>query len=176
MVATVSDDLPLLTPPPGAPRTTLAGVVNLVTEKLGAALMHTSHAKELDARRKIAHVLGRKLEPLFALELVTLLLVDGKEGNELRAAFTELLSMTQSEQWAASMMRCPAALVTSSDEAKFIASDEAAAVQHLARCGECMARTSSECEEESLTSDEAARLQWAICAQCRCGTSEWYQR
>ena len=175
-MAILSDNPPLLTAPPGPLHTALTDAVNSVGEKLSAALAHTSRSKVLESRRQIEHVLGRQLEPLFALELVTLLLVPGSEGRELRAALVKLLSMTESAEWAVSLARRPSAMFSFDDEAKFLASDEAACVHDFAHCGECLARTSSEREGESLTSDEAASLQWALCAQCRCGTAAWYRR
>lgn len=174
-MAILSDNPPALTAPPGSLHTALTDAVNSVGEKLGAALAHTSRSKELESRRRIEQVLGRKLEPLFALELVTLLLAQGSEGRELRAAFVKLLSMTESPEWAVSLTRGPSAMSSCDDEAKFLASEEAACVRDFAHCGECLARSAAEREGESLTSDEAASLQWALCSQCRCGTSAWYR-
>jgi hypothetical protein len=175
-MAILSDNPPLLTAPPGALHTALTEAVNSVGEKLSAALVHTSRSNELESRRQIEQVLGRQLEPLFALELVTLLLVQGSEGRELRAAFVKLLSMTESPEWAVSLTRGPSAMLRSDDEAKFLASEEAACVRDFAHCGECLSRTASELEGEFLTSEEAARLQWTLCAECRCGTAAWYRR
>ena len=177
IVPILSDNTTVLTAPPGALQNALTDIANSVGEKLGAALAHTSRSKVIESRRQIQQVLGRKLEPLLALELVTLLLAQGREARELRAAFVNLLSMTDTPEWAASLKRGPSAMLSSDDEeAKFLASEEAAGAQDIARCGECLARTASERVGESLTSDEAASLQWAHCAQCRCGTSAWYQR
>lgn len=173
----LSDNPPVLTAPPGSLHTALTDVANSVGEKLGAALAHTSRSKVIESRRQIEQVLGRKLEPLLALELVTLLLAQGSEARELRAAFVKMLSMTESPEWAVSLKRGPSAMSSSDDEeAKFLASEEAACAQDIARCGECLARAASERGGESLASDEAASLQWALCAQCRCGTAAWYQR
>jgi len=146
-----------------------------VGEKLSAALAHTSRATVLESRRQIEQVLGRKLEPRFALELVTLLLLPGSDGRELRAALIELLSMTDSPEWSPPSTRSASAMTTPDAEARFIASEEAACLQDIARCGECLARTAPELEGKSLTSEEAATLQWVLCAKCRCGTADWYQ-
>jgi hypothetical protein len=161
---------------PGSLRTAFSGVVNSVGAALSAALAHTSRSKELESRRQIEQVLGRKLEPLFALELVTLLLVQGREGRELRAAFVKLLSMTESAEWAASLTRGPSPISASDDEARFLASEAATCIQDFAHCGECLARSAAERGGESRTSEEAAKLQWAVCAQCRCGTAAWFGR
>ena len=172
----LSDNTSVLTAPPGALQTAFTDAANSVGERLGAALAHTSRSKVIESRLQIEQVLGRKLEPLLALELVTLLLAQGSEARKLRAAFVKLLSMTESPEWAVSLTRTRSAMVSSDDEAKFLASEEAACVQDFARCGECLARTAAEREGEFLTSDESANRQWALCAQCRSGTAAWYQR
>ena len=41
------------------------------------------------------------------------------------------------------------------------------AVRSFARCGECMAITAPELENECPTSEQAATLQWVICAKCK---------
>jgi hypothetical protein len=153
----------------------LADVVNSLGEKLSVALAHTSHAETIASRRQIEHVLGRQLEPQFALELVTLLLVQGSEGRNLRAAFVKLLGMTESAQWTAPLTRGPSVMSGSDDAARFLASEESVCVQDLAKCGECLARIGSDRKGKAVSSEEAARLQWAMCAQCRCGTAAWYR-
>lgn len=155
--------------------TALNDAVNALGEKLGAALAHTSRAEAIESRRQIEQVLGRHLEPQFALQLVTLLLLPGSEGRELRAAFARLLSMTESDQWVVPSTRAPSLASKSDDEARFLASDEAIGVQDLAKCGECLANSALKHDGESRTSEEAAKLQWAACAQCRCGTTGWYR-
>ena len=62
---------------------------------------------------------------------------------------------------------------TSEDTA---AREEALCIQDLARCGECLARSASDLEGQSLTGEEAANVQWARCAQCRSHTVDWYRR
>ena len=158
---------------PGVSHAALADVVNSLGEKLGAALAHTPRFQELESRRQIEQVLRRKLEPLFALEILTLLLAQSSEGRELRAAFVKLLSMTESAEWAESLARGPSAMSDSDDEAGFLASEGAACIQDIARCGECLAAMAAEHRGESLTDDDAASLQWARCAQCRCGSAAW---
>jgi hypothetical protein len=169
---TVSSD----SPPAITPRTdALATVVNSVGEKLSAALIRTSVSDQIESRRKIERVLGRRLEPRFALELLTLLLDHGNEGRELRAAFLRLMDMADSVQWAARSMPASSA-PPGSDEANFLAGDESAAVRDFARCGECLARTAPELEGKTVSSEQAASLQWALCARCRSGTDAWYPR
>jgi hypothetical protein len=175
-MAVSSDNPPLPTPPPEASLSALADAVNSVGEKLSAVMAHTSHAKALGSRRQIEHVLGRKLEPRFALELVTLLLVQGNEGRELRAAFSKLLSMRESPEWLLASAQNLFEVFSPDDDAEFLASKDAAGMQDFANCAECLARTASEREGESLTSDEEASLQWARCALCRCGTAIWKRR
>jgi hypothetical protein len=174
-MAIPSGNPPVLTAPPRALRTALTGVANSVGEKLGAALAHTSRSRTLELRRRIEHALGRKPEPRFAHELLPLLLLQGREGRELRAALVKLLGMTESPESALSLTRGASAMSSPDDEAEFPASEEAACLQDIARCGECLARTAPEREGEPLTSDAAASLQWALCAQCRCGTAAWYR-
>lgn len=171
----LTDNPAVLTAPPGPLHTAFTDVVNSLGEKLGAALAHTSRARELESRRQIEQALGRKLEPLFALELVTLLFTQGGESRELRAAFVKLLSMTESSEWAESVTRVPTAMVSSDDESRFLASGETACVRDFARCGECLARSAAERGGESPNSSEAAGVQWILCAQCRCGTAAWHR-
>jgi hypothetical protein len=175
-MAILSDNPRLPTPPPEESLSPLADAVNSVGEKLNAALAHTSHAKSLASRRQIEHVLGRKLEPQFALELVTLLLVQGSEGRELRAALVKLLSMRESPEWVLASAQDLFEVFSPDDDAEFLASKDAAGMQEFANCAECLARTASEHARESLTSDAAASLQWARCALCRCGTAAWNRR
>jgi hypothetical protein len=171
----LNDNPAVLTAPPGPLHAAFADVVNSLGEKLGAALAHTSRARELESRRQIEKVLGRKLEPLFALELVTLLLDQSSEARELRAAFVKLLEMSESSEWAESLTQGASTMFNSDDESRFLASEEAACVQDFARCGECLARSAAERAGESPTSGEAAGEQWVLCAQCRCGTAAWYR-
>jgi hypothetical protein len=173
-MANLSDSPPA--PPPEAPFSELAEAVNLVGEKLNAALAHSSHAKALASRRQIEHVLGRKLEPQFALELVTLLLVPGREGRELRAALVKLLGMRESPQWLLASAQDLFQVFRPDDDAKFLASKDAAGMQEFANCAECLAHSAAEHAGESATADEAASLQWARCALCRCGTAAWDRR
>jgi hypothetical protein len=178
-MANLSDNPP--TPPPDAslaeaPLNALAEAVNLVGEKLNAALAHSSHAKALGSRRQIEHVLGRKLEPQFALELVTLLLVPGGEGRELRAALVKLLSMRESPEWVLASAQDLFQVFRPDDDANFLASKDAAGMQEFANCAECLAHTAAEHAGESVTDDAAASLQWARCALCRCGTAAWNRR
>jgi hypothetical protein len=175
-MAILSEDPPLSTPPPEESLTPLADAVNSVGEKLNAALAHTSHAKALASRRQIEHVLGRKLEPQFALELVTLLLVQGSEGRELRAALSKLLSMRESPQWVLASAQDMFKVFSTDEDAQFLASEDAAGMQQFANCAECLARCAVEHAGESRTSDEAASIQWARCALCRCGTTTWSRR
>lgn len=166
----------------GAQAPALADVVISVGEKLDAALAHSSHAAQFESRRLIEQMLGRKLEPLFALELLTLLLAPGNEARELRAAFVRLMSMTETTEWLESMTAsavAPAgsdAADTPDAAAAFVVSEAAASAQELARCGECLARCAEEREVEKLTREAAAARQWARCAQCRCGTAAWLPR
>jgi hypothetical protein len=153
----------------------LSHAVKDVGEKLGAALSGTSPAKTLESRRQIEQVLGRRLEPRFAVELLTLLLAHGNTGTELRDAFIELLRCVDSPQWwRLTPAHYGSMYLKPDEEAKYIASEEASAVRHMARCYECLAKPAPELEGQSLSSDEAATRQWALCAQCRSGTSEWY--
>ena len=185
-MAILSDNPTLLTPASAAPAAAapsaeapvseLAEAVNMVGEKLNAALAHTSHAKALGSRRQIEHVLGRKLEPQFALQLVTLLLVPGSEGRELRAALVKLLSMRESAQWVLASAQDLFQVFRPDEDAKFLASTDAAGMQAFANCGECLATSAAEHAGESATADEAASLQWARCALCRCGTNTWNRR
>jgi hypothetical protein len=180
-MAILSDNPALPTPPPEAspaeaPFSALAEAVDSVGEKLNAALAHTSHAKALASRRQIEHVLGRKLEPQFALELVTLLLVQGGEGRELRAALVKLLSMRESPQWVLASAQDLFQVFSPDDDAKFLASKDAAGMQEFANCAECLAHSAVEHAGESATADEVASLQWARCALCRCGTATWSRR
>jgi hypothetical protein len=175
IMSILNDNPAVLTAPPGTLHAAFADVVNSLGEKLGAALAHTSRATELESRRRIEEVLGRKLEPLFALQLVTLLFGQSSEARELRAAFVHLLSLTEAPQWAESLTRGASAMFSSDDESRFLASEEAAGARDFARCGECLARSVAEREGESLTSGEAAGVQWVLCAQCRCGTAAWYR-
>jgi hypothetical protein len=175
IMAVLSDNPPLLTAPPGPLPTTPFDVVKSLGEKLAAALAHTSPSDVLESRRRMEHVLGKKLEPRFAHQLLSHLFVPSSEARELRAAFVNLLSMTESPPAALPVTRGPSAMSSSDNEAKFLASEEAICVQDLARCGECLASSATKREGKSVTSDEAARLQWAACAQCRCGTDLWYR-
>lgn len=68
------------------------------------------------------------------------------------------------------------AMPVSLDEARFLASEDAACMQAFARCGECLARSAEEMACDRLTEDEAASLQWVRCAQCRCGAADLYRR
>ena len=138
----LSDNPEVLRALPGELHTALTDVANSVGEKLGAALAHSSRSKELDSRRQIEQVLGRKLEPRFALELVTLLLGQGSEARELRAALVKLLNMVDALDRAPSSTRGRSAMFSSDDEeARFLANEEAACAQDLALCGECLVRT-----------------------------------
>ena len=175
-MAFLSDSPAAPTAPADPLHTALTDAVNSVGEKLSAALAQASRSQETESRRRIEHVLGRRLVPLFALELVTLLFAQGSEARELRAAFVRLLSMTESPDWALALTQGPAAIAGPDDEARFLASAGAACVQDFARCGECLAGCASEPGRELLTSDEAASLQWARCAQCKCGTAAWHRR
>ncbi len=152
---------------------TLAEVVNTVGQKLSAAVAHTSRAAELESRRRTEQVLGRKLVPLFALELVTHLLVPGEEGRELRAAFVALLNVAESPQWKESSAQPACALPGCEDEAEFLASAAAESVRLFARCGKCMADSAAEHAGEALSCEAAAENQWVLCAQCRCAISDW---
>jgi len=175
----IESDLPAL---PAAPAQALADVVNSVGDTLEAAIAHSSRAAQRASRGLIEQAIGRKLEPLFAVELLTLLLAQGSEARELRAAFAQLMSMTESQEWADSMVAKPAAPAISSGAdtfdaaAAFVVSEAAASAQELARCGECLARCAEEREVEKLTKEAAAARQWARCAQCRCGTVAWFPR
>jgi hypothetical protein len=175
IMSILNDNPAVLTAPPGPLHAAFADVVNSLGDKLGAALAHTSGATELESRRRIEEMLGRKLEPLFALQLVTLLFAQGSEARELRAAFVQLLSLTESPQWVESLTQGASAMFSSDDESRFLASEAAACVRDFARCGECLARSAVEREGESPTSGEAAGVQWVLCAQCRCGTAAWYR-
>jgi len=175
-MAILFDNASLPTPPPEESLTALADAVTSVGEKLSAALAHSSHAKALASRRQIEHVLGRKLEPQFALELVTLLLVQGREGRELRAALVKLLGMRESPEWVLASAQDMFEVFSPDDDAQFFASNDAAGMQQFANCAECLAHSAAEHAGESRTGDEAASLQWARCALCRCGTTTWSRR
>ena len=169
-------DKPLvLTAPPAPPRTAFTDVVNSLGEKLSAALAHTSPSAVLESRRQIELVLCRKLEPRFALELVTLLLEPGNEGRSCAPPLSNW-SMTESPEWALSSTRVPSATADADIEARFLASEESAGAKHLARCGECLARTAPELEGRSLTKEQEGELTFALCGQCRSGTDAWYRR
>jgi hypothetical protein len=58
----------------------------------------------------------------------------------------------------------------------FFKSEDAAGLREFAQCGECLARGASEHEGQSLTGEEAAKLQWTECAKCRSGTPPAYRR
>ena len=165
----LSDSLPAFTSPAGLRHPTLADVADSLAETLGAALAHTSGTRQLESRRQMERVLGRELEPLFAQELFAVLLAQGSEGRELRAAFIKLLGMTESREWLESLTPGPFTATGPDDEAGFLASGAAACARELARCTECLARAAAECKGECLSGEAAARRQWARCAECRCG-------
>jgi hypothetical protein len=165
----LSDSLPASTSPAGLRHPTLADVADSLAETLGAALAHASGTRQLESRRQMERVLGRELEPLFAQELLTLLLAQGSEGRGLRAAFIKLISMTESREWLESLAPGPFTATGPGDEAGFLASEAAAGARELARCTECLARAAAECAGECLSGEAAASRQWARCAECRCG-------
>jgi len=165
----LSDNIPEVTSPSGLRHPTLAEVVDSVAEALGAALAQTSRSRQFESRRKIERVLGRKLDPLFAQDLLTLLLAQGSEARELRAVFIKLMSMTESGEWLESMTPGASILTGPEDEVRFLASEAAASARELARCTECLARAAAECACEGLSGEAAAHRQWARCAECRCG-------
>lgn len=165
----LSDSLPANAPANGLRHPTLADVVDSLAETLGAALAHTSHSTLFESRRRMERVLDRKLEPQFAQELLTLLLAQGSEGRELRAAFIKLMSMTESREWLESLAPGSFAATGSGDEARFLSSEAAASARELARCTECLARAAEACACEGIPGEAAAHRQWARCAECRCG-------
>jgi len=173
-LAILTDNIRAFAVPTGIQHPTLADVVNSVGEKLSVALAQTSRSGRLASRRQIEHALGRKLEPQFALELLSLVLAQGREGRELRAAFIKLMSMTESREWLESLPPGAYAQAHSEDEAEFLASEEAAGAQAFARCGECLARGASACESKAGDSEDAASRQWALCARCRCSGGAGY--
>jgi hypothetical protein len=61
---------------------------------------------------------------------------------------------------------------------RFLMSPELACLQVLARCTDCVRRTPPQFDDDGnpLTNEQAANLQWVRCAQCRCGTHDWYRR
>lgn len=169
-MAFMTDNIPAYSAAAGIQHPTLADIVNSLCETLSAALAHTPRPGRLASRRQIEHVLGRKLDPLFALELFALVLAHGREGRELRAAFIRLMSMTESTQWLESLAPGASALASASDEAEFLASEEAAGAKEFARCGVCLAAFALEREVEARNREAAASSQWAHCARCRCAT------
>lgn len=59
----------------------------------------------------------------------------------------------------------------------FALSEEMRSLQVLARCAQCIGRSPPEFDDagKPLTNEQAAHLQWVRCAQCRCGTHDWYR-
>ena len=59
----------------------------------------------------------------------------------------------------------------------FSMSTEMKSLRVLARCTKCIGRFPPEYDEQgnALTNEQAAHLQWVRCAQCRCGTHDWYR-
>jgi len=59
-----------------------------------------------------------------------------------------------------------------------LSTESPASLREFARCGECVARIASRHDARGnfLTAEDAANLQWVRCAQCRCGTEDWYMR
>ncbi|MBK5103476.1 MAG: hypothetical protein JJE42_04445 [Burkholderiales bacterium] len=167
-MAIPSDIPPLRETASGAAQCALDEAAKCLGEKLRAAMAHTPHACQFEACRRIEQVLGRKLTPLFALELVELLLVQGREGHELRAAMVDLLSLTDARQSAELLSRVPGAVSAAEREAEFLASEDRASAQKFAVCGECLARIAPAGGEGEVLTGEAAASLWVHCAQCRC--------
>jgi len=167
----LSNNIPVFSAPAGVQYPTLASIVNSVTERLSLALAHTPRSRKLASRRLIERALGRNLDPLFALELLTLMLAQGSEARALRAAVIKLMSMTESREWLESLTCDSFARVESGGEAAYLASGEAAGAQQFARCGECLDLAAAE-RGDGLDGGAAANRQWALCAQCRCTPSD----
>jgi hypothetical protein len=175
-MAIPSDIPPLRETASGAAHHALDEAAKCLGEKLSAAMAQAPHACQFEACRRIEQVLGRKLTPLFALELVELLLVQGREGRELRAAMVDLLSLADARQWTELLPRDSIAASAAEREAEFLASEERASAQKFALCGECLARAATaEGEGGDLTGAAAASRRWAMCGQCRCAVSPWYR-
>ena len=59
----------------------------------------------------------------------------------------------------------------------FSMSEEMTSLQVLARCTGCIMNSAPHLDEagNSLTNEQAANLQLVRCAQCRCGTHDWFR-
>lgn len=157
----------------GAAHCALDDAAKCLGEKLSAALAHTAHSIQFESCRRFEQALDRKLTPLFALELVALLLVPGHEGRELRAAMVDLLRLADAPQEPESLLRVAGALSAAQREAAFLASEERSSAQKFAACGECLAHIAPPGGEGGvLTGEAAANRLWVHCAQCRCANGD----